>query len=174
MRVTNFDDFHSWAITPKDMYYVNGLPTGSMASTFYRDYFPVVYIMDFFMFRITGSFKESTMFFVLWALMLVSLSELLHKKVDDDNVRYICRSVSGILLPFLISFQFLHCLGTDILATTVFGSALVFIMQRGRQEGMDTFGLIRIILTVTILGMLKTTSLILSMVCIGVCSATII
>ncbi len=192
MRVTNFDDFHSWAITPKDMYYVNGLPTGNMASTFYRDYFPLVYIMDFFAFKLTGGFKESTMFYVLWSLMLVSLAEMLHHREDDDVTRYVCRALCGVMLPFLVSFQFLHCLGTDILATTIFGSALVYIME-GRAIGRGAFGrinpvqdkdkaqdfqaakqmdesfdYIRIVLAVTVLGMMKTTSLIFSMVCIGV------
>ena len=164
MRVTNFDDFHSWAITPKDMYYVNGLPTGNMASTFYRDYFPLVYIMDFFAFKLTGGFKESTMFYVLWSLMLVSLAEMLHHREDDDVTRYVCRALCGVMLPFLVSFQFLHCLGTDILATMIFGSALVYIMDSGEES----FDYIRIILAVIILGMMKTTSLIFSMVCIGV------
>lgn len=168
MRVTNFDDFHSWAITPKDMYYVNGLPTGNMASTFYRDYFPTVFIMDFLMFKLSGGFSEGAMFFVLWALMLVSLSVLFHKREDDDVVRFICRVSAGVMLPFLFSFQFLHCLGTDILATTVFGSALVYIMENDRKKPGDCFDMMRVVLTVTILGMLKTTSLILAMVCIGV------
>lgn len=168
MRVTNFDDFHSWAITPKDMYYVNGLPTGNMASTFYRDYFPTVYIMDFLVFKMSGKFSEGAMFFVLWALMLVSLSEFFRKREGDDVIRFICRMLAGIMLPFLFSFQFLHCLGTDILATTVFGSALIYIMEHNRSDPGDSFDMIRIILTVTILGMLKTTSLILAMVCIGV------
>ena len=168
MRVTNFDDFHSWAITPKDMYFVDGLPTGSMASTYYRDYFPTVYIMDFFVFKLIGRFSESAMFFVLWALMLVSLAGFLHRRDEDDNLLYICRTAAGIMLPFLVSFQFLHCLGTDILATTVFGSALVYILETGKGGEEDAFSYIRIILSVTVLGMLKTTSLMLSMVCIGV------
>lgn len=168
MRVTNFDDFHSWAITPKDMFYVDGLPTGGMASTFYRDYFPTVYIMDFLIFKVLGRFTESAMFFVLWALMLVSLTEFLHYREDDAKISYICRVAAGIMLPFLVSFQFLHCLGTDILATTIFGSALVNIMEKPKNGNKDEFQYIRIILTVTILGMMKTTSLILSMVCIGV------
>lgn len=168
MRVTNFDDFHSWAITPKDMFFVNGLPTGGMASSFYRDYFPTVYIVDFLMFKILGRFEESAMFFVLWGLMLVSLTEFLHYREEDGLIRYICRAAAGILLPFLISFQFLHCLGTDILATTIFGSALVYIMDKTGNDKEDIFQYIRIILTVTVLGMMKTTSLIFSMVCIGV------
>ncbi|MBR1524648.1 MAG: hypothetical protein IJ641_09385 [Lachnospiraceae bacterium] len=172
MRVTNFDDFHSWAITPKDMYYVNGLPTGNMASTFYRDYFPLVYIMDFFLFKLAGRYSEGMMFFVLWALMLVSLAEFLHRRSDDGKLRYICRVAAGIMLPFLVSFQFLHCLGLDILATTIFGSVLVYIMEHVRpaagKEPQEGFVYIRIILATTVLSMMKTTSLILAAVCIAV------
>ena len=167
MRVTNFDDFHSWAITPKDMFYVNGLPTGGMASTFYRDYFPTVYVIDFLALRLIGEYRESIMFFVLWTLMLVSLSPFLHRNSEDGIMLYICRVAAGMMLPFLMSFQFLHSLGLDILATTVFGSALVYIMCKDRRGGMDGYEYIRIVLAVTILGMLKTTSLILAFVCIG-------
>ncbi|MBO5550334.1 MAG: hypothetical protein J5966_00090, partial [Lachnospiraceae bacterium] len=173
MRVTNFDDFHSWAITPKDMYFVNGLPTGNMASTFYRDYFPLVYIMDFLVFKLSGGFNESRMFFVLWALMLVSLAGFFRHREGDDRIGYICRVSVGIMLPFLVSFQFLHCLGLDILATTIFGSVLVYIMEEvkpafaGEDKEQAEFVLIRIILAVTVLAMMKTTSLILSAVCIA-------
>lgn len=166
MRVTNFDDFHSWAITPKDIYYVDGLPTGGMASTFYRDYFPLVYFMDYFVLKLVGDYRESALFFVLWGLMLVSLAEMLHLRDDDDTLRYVCRIEAGLILPFLFSFQFLHCLGLDILATTVFGSVLVYIFSSKTKD--DTFDLIRITLAATVLGMLKTTSLIFTAVCIAV------
>ena len=172
MRVTNFDDFHSWAITPKDMFFVNGMPTGNMASTFYRDYFPLVYIMDFLFFKLSGGFSESGMFFVLWALMSVSMSGFFHHREDDDNIRYICRVSAGIMLPFLVSFQFLHCLGLDILATLIFGSVLVYIMEEveGTKpgDGQTGFVYLRIILATSVLAMMKTTSIVLAAVCIGV------
>ena len=165
MRVTNFDDFHYWAIMPKDMFYVDGVPTGGMASTFYRDYFPPVQYMDYFVFKLQGSFSESSMFFTLWTLMLSALSEFFHKREDDDIIRYLCRAAAGLMLPFLMSFQFLHCLGTDILATVIFGESLVYIME---DDTKDIFAYIRIVLAVTLLAMMKTTSLILAAVCIGV------
>ncbi|MCR5774847.1 MAG: hypothetical protein K6G42_07145 [Lachnospiraceae bacterium] len=180
MRVTNFDDFHSWAITPKDIFYVDGLPTGNRASTFYRDYFPLVYFMDFLVFKLMGRYTESAMFFVLWALMLVSLTEMFHRREEDDLRGYICRVAAGIMLPFLMSFQFLHCLGTDILATTIFGSVLTYIMTSERETDRDMtvdmradilgkggFDLLRIVLATTVLSMMKTTSMIFSAVCIA-------
>ena len=154
------------------MYFVNGLPTGNMASTFYRDYFPLVYIMDFLGFKLAGGFSESIMFFVLWALMLVSLAGFMHHREDDGTVGYICRVAAGIMLPFLVSFQFLHCLGLDILATTIFGSVLVYIIEAADEAAGDGvqsgFELIRIIPAVTVLAMMKTTSLIFAAVCIAV------
>lgn len=186
MRITNFDDFHSWAITPKDIYYVNGFPTGDMASTFYRDYFPLVYFMDFLIFKLLSGYRESYMYFVLWSLMLVSLAPFLRHSEDDGKLQYASRVVAGMILPFLVSFQFLHSIGLDILATTIFGSALVYILQcpcrvmnaaneghKDYHDGMGksdnvNFDIMRIILAVTVLGMMKTTSLIFSAVCIGV------
>lgn len=169
MRVTNFDDFHSWAITPKDIFYVNGLPTGGMASTFYRDYFPVVYFMDYLMFLLLGRFSESAMFFVLWALMIISLSEFFHRRKEDDVIRYILRVSAGIMLPFLFSFQFLHCLGTDILAATFFGAAMIYIMKEDPDDhgtGGTAFFYIRLVPLITVLAMLKTTSAVLTAVCV--------
>ncbi len=43
MRVTNWDDLHYWAIFPKNIALIDGVPSGDMECTFYRDYFPVVH-----------------------------------------------------------------------------------------------------------------------------------
>jgi|GEM_PF-2090823 len=167
MKVTNFDDFHSWAIQPKDMFMVDGLPTGDMASSYYRDYFPLVQIMDYLMLKILGRYSESAMFAVLWWLMLLTVLPFLHRDKEASGMTYLCRVVTGLMMPFLFSFQFLHCLGPDILVTTLFGCVLAYIFETdGRGE--DTFGYLRIAAGVILLAMLKTTSLIFAAVCIAV------
>ncbi len=167
MKVTNFDDFHSWAIQPKDMFFADGLPTGDMASSYYRDYFPLVQIMDYMLLKIMGRYSESAMFAMLWWLMLVTLLPFLHGSKEDKRYLFICHAVTGLILPFLFSFQFLHCLGPDILVTTLFGCALVYIFDIKAGQ-TDTYEYIRILLSVALLAVLKTTSLIFAMVCIAV------
>jgi len=167
MKVTNFDDFHSWAIQPKDMFMVDGLPTGDMASSYYRDYFPMVQIMDYLILKILGRYNESAMFAVLWWLMLLTVLPFLHRDKEAPGMTYLCRVVTGLMMPFLFSFQFLHCLGPDILATTLFGCALAYIFETDGQ-GEDIFGYLRIAAAVILLAMLKTTSLIFAAVCIAV------
>jgi hypothetical protein len=167
MKVTNFDDFHSWAIQPKDMFFADGLPTGDMASSYYRDYFPLVQIMDYMLLKIMGRYSESAMFAMLWWLMLVTLLPFLHGSKEDKRYLFICHAVTGLILPFLFSFQFLHCLGPDILVTTLFGCALVYIFEIKAGQ-TDTYEYIRILLSVALLAVLKTTSLIFAMVCIAV------
>ncbi len=167
MRVTNFDDFHSWAITPKNIYAIDGVPTGGMASTFYRDYFPVVMYMDYLVFKLIGTYSESAMFAVVWWLMLVAALPYFHYRKNESILRYVCRAVMGVMIPFLMSFQFLHCLGVDIIVTMLFGSILVYLFEE-ENEDTDSFNYIRLIAAITVLGMLKTTSLIFAAVCIAV------
>jgi hypothetical protein len=167
MKVTNFDDFHSWAIQPKDMFFADGLPTGDMASSYYRDYFPLVQIMDYMLLKIIGRYSEGAMFAMLWWLMLVTLLPFLHGREKDKIHLFICHIITGLILPFLFSFQFLHCLGPDILVTTLFGCALVYIFEIKAGQ-TDMYEYIRILLSVALLAVLKTTSMIFAMVCISV------
>ncbi len=170
MRVTNFDDFHSWAITPKNIYAIDGVPTGGMASSFYRDYFPVVMYMDYLVFKLIGAYSESAMFAVLWWLMLVMTLPFLHKERFENRLRYVCKVVVGLLVPFLMSFQFLHCLGLDIVVTMLFGSILTYLFEYDKDADAEdrTFNYMRLLVSITLLGMLKTTSLIFAAVCISV------
>lgn len=170
MRVTNFDDFHSWAITPKNIYAIDGVPTGGMASSFYRDYFPVVMYMDYLVFKLIGTYSESAMFAVLWWLMLVMTLPFLHKERFENSIRYTCKAAIGLLVPFLMSFQFLHCLGLDIAVTMLFGSILTYLFAYDKDaDAKDRmFNYLRLLVSITLLGMLKTTSLIFAAVCVAV------
>lgn len=170
MRVTNFDDFHSWAITPKNIYAIDGVPTGGMASSFYRDYFPVVMYTDYLVFKLIGSYSESAMFAVLWWLMLVMTLPFLHRERLENRLRYVCKAAMGLLVPFLMSFQFLHCLGLDIVVTMLFGSILTYLTAYDKDADVEDrrFSYLRLIVSITLLGMLKTTSLIFAAVCIAV------
>ena len=172
MRITNFDDMHYWAIMPRNMFLINGFPTGNMAGYYYRDYFPVVGIMDFLVLKMAGSYRESLLFFVIWGLMAAELLPFFSERGSEGKGIYICRVFVGIIFPFLISFQFLHCIGTDIVVTLLFGSTLYALMSPvSSMEAPDHLG---IVLSIALLGMMKTTSLIFAAVCLAVYAVRIL
>ncbi|MCR5651734.1 MAG: hypothetical protein K6F86_11195 [Lachnospiraceae bacterium] len=164
MRVTNWDDLHYWAIFSKDMYVINGVPTGGMNSSLYRDYFPIVQYLYFPVFKIFGRYRESYMFSVNHILLLISVLPFFRKYEDESATQYICMAVTGIVMPAIVSFQMFHCLGVDIIMTFLFGEALVFTYDKRR----DLFYYIRFLSVTLFLTMSKTTGLIFAAIAIAV------
>ncbi|MBO4374465.1 MAG: hypothetical protein J5829_05115 [Lachnospiraceae bacterium] len=164
LRVTNWDDLHYWAIFPKDMYMINGVPTGGMNSSLYRDYFPIVQYLYFPVFKILGGYRESDMFAVNYCLLLVSMLPFFRKQNEEGTTEYACRVLLGAAMPAICSFQMFHCLGVDIIMTFVFGQALIFVYD-GRK---DLFYYLRFLLVTLVLTMLKTTGLIFAAIAIAV------
>ena len=164
LRVTNWDDLHYWAIFPKDMYVINGVPTGGMSSTLYQDYFPIVQYLYFTVFKILGHFSEPAMFAVNYILILVSLLPFFMKKKEQKELSYLLCVLFGIILAQVCSYQMYHCLGVDIIMTFLFGSALICIFD----EKKDLFYYLRFISVTMVLTMSKTTGLIFAAIAIAV------
>ena len=164
LRVTNWDDLHYWAIFSKDMYVINGVPAGSMNSSLYRDYFPIVQYLYFPAFRICGGFREYLMFAVNYILLLVTLLPFFKKNEEEGVASYICKAVLGAAMPAVCSFQMFHCLGVDIIMTFLFGQALIYIFDKRR----DLFYYLRFLLVTVVLTMTKTTGLIFAAIAIAV------
>ena len=164
MRVTNFDDLHYWAIFPKDMYAINGVPSGWMSSTLYRDYFPVIQYLYFVVFKLIGHFSEPAMFFVNYALLLLCMLPFFKKRDGQDMMSYTASLLTGIFLPGICSYQMYYCLGVDIIMTFMFGNALIFAFDKRR----DAFYYVRFTVITTVLTMSKTTGLIFSAIALAV------
>lgn len=164
LRVTNWDDLHYWAIFSKDMYVINGVPTGSMNSSLYRDYFPIVQYLYLPVFRICGGFRESLMFAANYVLLLISMLPFFRKHEGESTATYVCMVLLGAAMPAVCSFQMFHCLGVDIIMTFLFGQALIFIFDKKR----DLFYNLRFLLVTLVLTMSKTTGLIFAAIAIAV------
>ncbi len=164
LRVTNWDDLHYWAIFSKDMYVINGVPTGSMNSSLYRDYFPIVQYLYFPVFRIYGGFRESIMFAVNYVLLLISMLPFFRRYEGESTISHICRTALGAAMPAICSFQMFHCLGVDIIMTFLFGQALVFIFDKRR----DLFYHLRFLTVTLVLTMTKTTGLIFAAIAVAI------
>ena len=164
LRVTNWDDLHYWAIFSKDMYVINGVPTGAMNSSLYRDYFPVVQYLYFCVFKILGNYRESYMFAVNYVLLLISMLPFFRRCEEESITQYICRAILGAMMPAICSYQMFHCLGVDIIMTFLFGQALIFIYDKRR----DLFYYLRFLSVTLVLTMSKTTGLIFAAIAIAV------
>ena len=162
LRVTNWDDLHYWAIFPRDMFVINGVPTGGMSSTLYQDYFPVVQYLYYLVFKIIGRFSEPAMFAVNYFLLLLGLMPFFRKAENKKD--YFLSVFTGIILPSVCSYQLYYCLGVDIIMTFFFGQALIYIFDKKR----DLFYYIKFAAATTILTMSKTTGLIFAAIAIGI------
>ncbi len=163
MRVTNWDDLHYWAIFSKNMAYIDGVPTGDMSSSLYRDYFPIVQYLYYPVFRIIGGYRESAMFAVDFFLIYLALLPLLIRREGQSLLSFGTSVLLVFALPFICSFQMLHCLGVDIIMTFLFGSGIIWIFD----ERADLFYVLRITILSTALTLTKTTALIFSAILIG-------
>ena len=153
LRVTNWDDMNYWAIFPKNIAAINGVPTGDRESTFFRDYIPIIQYLYYPAFKLIGHFSEPAMFAVDYILIYLSLLPLFCRYEKQSPAAYLSSVVLGIILPFILSFQMLHCLGVDIIMTFLFGACIIWVLEEER----NLFSLLRIIIATTVLTLSKTT-----------------
>ena len=163
LRVTNWDDYHYWAIFPKNIAAINGVPTGGMSCTLYRDYLPIIQFFDYLVFKLTGGFREASMFSANYLLIYLSLTPFFIKRQDQSLFSWICSVITGILLPFICSFQMLHCLGVDVIMTFLFSACIIWIFD-GEDNLLFYYG--RLAVATTVLSLTKTMGLWLSVIVI--------
>ncbi len=157
--VYNWDDFHYWAIYPKNMFEIDGAPNGAFACTEYKDYMRGIQFIYYFAFKIIGRFSEPAMFIVNNALIVTALMPFFTKG-KSSLPRYVCSVAAGILIPYLSMFQMLHCLGVDCIMTVFFGYGLWSVYD----EKKDLFYYVRIIAVMTALTVTKTAGLVFATV----------
>ncbi len=137
-QVFNWDDYHYWAIYPRNMFAVNGAPNGSFACTDYKDYMRGIQFVYFFVFKIIGRYSESAMFIVNNALIVTMLMPFFEKgtghAIDRSGImRYVLKVSVGIMMPYLCMFQMIHCLGVDCIMTVMFGYGLWSVYDKNRD-----------------------------------------
>ncbi len=139
-RVTNWDDLNYWAIFPRNMYEINGFPTGSNSCTLFKDYSPIVQILYFFGFQSIGKFSESLMFSINSILLYTFLLPFFGWNRKEWK-RSILLCLTGILFPAVAMFQQFHCLGVDCIMGILFGYLIYSIFDAKER---DIFYYIRI------------------------------
>ena len=149
--VLNWDDLNYWALFPKNMYRIDGVPTGALSVSRFRDYYPVVQYLYYVIFKVIGKFSEPAMFSVNVSIMVLCLSPFFRKPDGDRAVRYLCRVAAGIVLPYLCMRQMLYCLGVDCILTCLFGFLILSIFE----DKKDGFHYLRISVLLSMLVLTK-------------------
>ncbi|MCR5474056.1 MAG: hypothetical protein K6F28_02510 [Lachnospiraceae bacterium] len=163
VSVYNWDDFHYWAIYAKNMYIIDGAPNGSFACTEYKDYMRGIQFVYYFVFKIMGRFSEPAMFMVNNGLILTALMPFFEKEKKDLPL-YVCSVSCGIILPYLVMFQMVHCLGVDCIMTVFFGYGLYAVYD----DKEDLFHYVRIGAVMCALTVTKTAGLVFATVILAV------
>ncbi len=133
MSVLNWDDLNYWALFPRNMYEINGVPTGRMSSSIFRDYHPLIQYLYYVIFRFTGHFSEPLMFAANNTLMLLGLSPFFRRLPGRSGLNYALSVCFGILFPYLCMRQMLYCLGVDDIMTCLFGYGIVSICDEKKD-----------------------------------------
>ncbi len=137
MLVLNWDDLNYWATFSRDMYAIQGVPAGTISSSAFRDYHPIVQYLYYVGFRIIGRFSEHLMFSVNQLLILIGLTPFFHKKEGEKLYSFGIRAAFGAVFPFLCMRQMLYCLGVDCIMTSLFGYGLYMVFERmNGREGL--------------------------------------
>ena len=150
-QVLNWDDLNYWALFPRNMYAIDGVPTGAMSVSRFRDYLPIVQYAYFAVFKVIGRFSESAMFIVNETLILLSLSPFFIKSPNNTTFTYFLKVLAGMIFPYLCMMQPLYCLGVDSILTCLFGYLIVSI----HEERRDTFHYLRIAILIAMLLLTK-------------------
>lgn len=155
--ITNWDDLNYWAMFPRNMYEINGLPTGSFNCTLFKDYSPIVQLLYYFLFKATFGFSEAMMYqtnnILLYTLLLPMFCS---KNLDKKN--HIMYVMIGILFPSVAMFQQLQCIGVDCILSFLFGYLLYYIIFEKKK---DFFYYLNLSLGASVLILVKSVGLLL-------------
>jgi hypothetical protein len=72
--VTEWDEIAQWALSPKNMYLLNQIPTGANSNIIYTDYPPASALWEYFWCKMTGQFQDSSLYIAhtFWTVGLLA------------------------------------------------------------------------------------------------------
>lgn len=131
-KVMHWDDLSYWGIYAKDLFFLNRIPFGVENCTIqYKDYTPIVQILQYFFMFNMSSFNETAMFQInvcfMYILMLPFLDKLhISKKSIWPTVAILFIYVA---FPHIFTTQFYYKLGVDYLMSLLFGYGIYWIVK---------------------------------------------
>ncbi len=171
-HVFYYDDLSYWALYTKNLFSIGHLPTlFENCSVSYKDYTPIMQILQYIAMFGRSAFSEDTMFRTnvcfIYVLLLPILSCVYDKSgaTGKRNVAAkIAATVLYVIFPHVLTAQFYYRLGVDLFVALVFGYAL-YIIFTGEK---DIFSFICLITSLSFLALVKTSGIVLCIFAIAI------
>ena len=173
-RVFFYDDLSYWALYTKNIFTIDKLPyLHENCSVNYKDYTPVMQILQYIALFGKKVFDEPLMFrtngCLIYVLLLPILSPLVncepegnHTDRESGSTFVVARRIAVVILyvifPHILTAQFYYRLGVDLFLALTFGYALYYIFIYDRDE---LFRLICIVCSLSFLALIKTSGIVL-------------
>ncbi len=172
-----YDDLSYWALYTKNIFEIGKLPhLYENCSVYYKDYTPIIQIVQYLAMFGQKTFDESGMFQTNVCLIYIFTLPLLNPLCNRKSGRLIgiLATVFYVIFPHILTSQFYYRLGVDLLLALVFGYALYCIWMPDNMEygsdGSDApnslgltniFRITAIILSLAFLALIKTSGIVL-------------
>ncbi len=167
-RVFFYDDLSYWAIYTKNIFAIDKLPyLYENCSISYKDYTPIMQILQYIALFGRKMFDESMMFRTNVCFIYVLLLPLLGLACNDATVtgadekgtwKKAAAIVLYVIFPHILTSQFYYRLGVDLFLALVFGYALYYIWLYKDDE---VFRMVCMICSLAFLALIKSSGIVL-------------
>ncbi len=177
-RVFYYDDLSYWGLYTKNIFCINKLPhLFENCSVSYKDYPPVIQILQFLVQFGRGTFSEGLMYVTnicfIYIVLLPILSHAIRKtgKVAKQGIRSYLPVIESVIMyvifPHILTAQFYYRLGVDLFLGLVLGYVLYYIFVYDPKEEPDEwFRIIAITVGLSFLALIKTSGIVLCILAI--------
>lgn len=167
-RVFFYDDLSYWALYTKNIFTINRLPhLFENCSVDYKDYTPIIQILQYIAMFGHRSFSEPAMFRTNVCFIYVLLLPVLSVAQDNriDRVTVCVAAVFYVIFPHILTAQFYYRLGVDLFLALVFGYILFYIFI-SHDLSSELFRMVCIITALSFLALVKSSGIVLCLLAI--------
>lgn len=97
--VTDWDELGQWALSPKNMYLINQIPTPANSNIIYEDYPPASALWGYFWTKLTGTFQDSSLYVAMMFFNLGILAPSLKRYGWKDWKRFVPAYLMLLIAP---------------------------------------------------------------------------
>ncbi|MCR5302461.1 MAG: hypothetical protein K6E49_08490 [Lachnospiraceae bacterium] len=161
-----YDDLSYWALYTKNIFVIDALPhLFENCSVSYKDYTPIIQILQYIAMFGKKAFSEDTMFranaCLIYVLLLPMLGSVFDGKGDTAKSPLAVKITAVILyviFPSVLTAQFYYRLGVDLFVALTFGYVLYCIYM---ADEFTVFPMICMISALSFLVLIKTSGIVL-------------
>lgn len=165
--VIEWDDLSHWAITVKQMFYIDAIPNGQNAISGYNDYPPIGAIFIYWFLSDFKEFHEALIFPVYYFSVLICLTPFYDKIPDGKNKlwKQMISFVICVLLPGAFASTAMLNLKIDSFVAVLFVYLVVLILEIIFEEKeLDFWNLLRLFSALSVMMLSKSVGIYLAIV----------